>query len=200
MTITTRVVRAARKRNLKVYTRNQWGCPNLAIYAYRRKFRRHSILPGEPVDTLWCHITVTRRNDIKSDMRELHSIGMDRFGSGVSYNFGIDMVTGEIGLGQSLDAAGTHTLNDKNIPGYSYNQNYVSLAIAFIGVPGNKPSEVAVDAAAKLIASLIDCGALTRGHDFNPHRLVAAKDCPTDPVVAVMPVTHKQAMKLTRGH
>jgi hypothetical protein len=120
-------------------------------------------------------------------MRFLHSIGMERFGSGVSYNIGIDMLTGEAALGQSLDAAGTHTLNEKNIPGYSFNQNYVSFAIAFIGMPGAFMSKRAIQTAGKIIQAMIDEGVLTPGFDFNPHNMVAAKSCPTPAVEDHMP-------------
>jgi hypothetical protein len=56
-------------------------------------------------------------------------IGMERFGSGVSYNFLVHMQTGEVAVGQPLDAKGTHTLNEKRVPGYSYDQNLVARAI-----------------------------------------------------------------------
>lgn len=182
--ITQRVCRRAKRYGVKIYSRRQWGCPNLSIYQWRRRYRKHAKLPS---DTLWQHITVTRRYGIKTDMRMLHQIGMSRFGSGVSYNFAIDMVTGEVGLGQALDAKGTHTLNNKGIKGYSYDQNLVSHAIAFIGMPGDKPSEKAVKAAGLLFKAMREEGALTDQPDYNPHSMVAAKDCPTDAVRSVMP-------------
>lgn len=181
--ITTRVIRNARKRGCKVYTRKAWLCPNLAVYQWRRRFRKHKPMPS---DTLWQHITVTRRSNMRADMRTLHRIGMERFGSGVSYNFAVDMLTGEIGLGQSLDAKGTHTVNDKGIPGYSHDQNLVSHAIAFVGMPGAKVTEKAIQSISRLVAALIDEGALTVGHDYNPHSMVAFKDCPTHNVRKVM--------------
>jgi hypothetical protein len=119
--------------------------------------------------------------------RELHDIGMQRFGTGISYNFLLHPFTGEIALGQALDAAGAHTLNDKNIPGYSFNQNYVSLAVCTVGMPGLKLSPKAEEAFACLSAALQDVDALTPGHDFNPHSLVAFKDCPTDAVRDKLP-------------
>jgi hypothetical protein len=127
-------------------------------------------------------------------MRTLHRIGMERFQSGVSYNFAVHMHSGWVGGGQALDAKGTHTINDKDIPGYSHDQNAVSHAIAFIGMPGDVPSDKAVQAYATLTASLIRQGALTKGHDFNPHSMVAFKDCPTDAVRAVMPEIHRLAL------
>lgn len=198
MSITTRVIKRARKNGCKVYTRKGWLCINVAVYQWRRKFRKHNLLPNQAADTLWCHITVTNPEGIRKDMRTLHRIGMDRFGSGVSYNFGIDMTTGAIGLGQSLDAAGTHTLNSKGVAGYSYNQNYVSLAIAFIGNVGMKPSKEAIKSFARLQAALVEEGALTPGHDFVPHRLVEYKECPTDNVVDVMDEIRDISQRLLR--
>lgn len=202
MTITTRFVKRARTRGVTVYTRRQWG-GLMVVYAWRRINRRHAQIPKRPTDTLVQHITVTYDDgpdaaDFKADMRELHAIGMSRFGSGVSYNLGWDMETGEIGLGQALDAAGTHTLNDKHVPNYSENLNYYAVAIAAIGMPGRKPSDRAIEALARTIAALIDVGALTPGHDYVPHSLFAYKECPTDPVRAVMPHVNKRARELAR--
>lgn len=190
--ITTRVLRNARTKGVTVYTRKQWGSQHLALYQWRRKNRHHALLPGKPSDTMWQHITVTHDTGrgpraFKRDMRTLERIGMERFGSGVSYNWVIDAQTGEIGLGQSLDAAGTHTINNKKIPGYSYNQNYVSLAVSVLGMPGAKLSEKAGNALVNLLKAHIEEGALTNGFDYNPHRMVAWKDCPTDNIVNVMP-------------
>ena len=133
---------------------------------------------------------------VRADMRELHAIGMSRFGTGVSYNLAWDMKTGEIGIGQALDAAGAHTLNDKNVPNYSENLNYYALAIAAIGMPGKKPSDRAVEALARTVAALIDVGALRVGHDYVPHSLFAYKDCPTDAVREVMPAVNRRAREL----
>jgi hypothetical protein len=196
-TITGRFVKRARGYGVTVHTRYQWGGV-MPVYAWRRVNRRHKQLPKQPTDTLVQHITVTRddgpsESDFKADMRELHAIGTSRFGTGVSYNLVWDMATGEIGVGQALDAAGAHTLNDKNVPNYSDNLNYYALAIAAIGMPGRKPTPRAVEALARTIAALIDVKALRPGHDYVPHSLFAYKDCPTDAVRAVMPEVNRRA-------
>lgn len=192
--ITQRVVDNARGKGVKVIGRAGWGNTS-TIYQWRRRFRKHA---PNPSDTLWFHITVTRREGIRKDMRTLHRIGMQRFGSGVSYNFCIDMKTGEVGLGQALDAKGTHTVNNKRIDGYSYDQNRVSHAIAFIGMPGDELSPAAIKSAAKLIASMTEERALTQDPDFNPHSMVAWKDCPTDAVRRKIPVIVELAQKYIR--
>jgi hypothetical protein len=199
--ITQRVVRRARKEyGLEVYTRRQWGSKKLSTYQWRRYNRPHSLLPWKPVDTIWQHISVTRDDgttilNFFADMQELERIGDERFGSGVSYNWAVDMSTGQIGLGQSLDAAGTHTLNDKGIPGFSHNQNYVALAIVFIGMPGQRPSKKAIRSAGLLIRCHFEEGAANIGSDYVPHSLVAAKECPTEAVREVMPEIQEIATK-----
>lgn len=199
--ITTRVIRRAKGMGAEVYNRRQWGNTSL-VYAVRRKTKPHKLIPEKPSDTVIQHITVTYDNagvdGFKKAMRTLHQIGMERFGSGVSYNFAISMRTGRIGLGNSLDAKGTHTVNDKNVPNYSYDQNAVGVGIAFIGMPGDRLSAKALKAASILIAAMIKEGALTRGHDYVPHSLFAYKDCPTDEVREHMNTINAQAKVLAR--
>lgn len=195
-TITQRVVRNARKRGVKLYTRRQWRSLHPQVYAWRRIFRK---VKNGPADTVVQHITVTRRSDIKSDMRVLEKIGMERFGSGVSYNFCVDMVTGEVGLGQSLDAKGTHTLNDKGVPGYSFDQNYVARAIAVIGMPGDKLSRQAEWSIIALLAAMVEEGAVTEGFDYDPHSKFAYKDCPCSTTRDRMPALRESALRAVKG-
>lgn len=190
-TITAQAVKRMRDGyGLKVYTRRQWVLDPrvLWVYRWRRKHRKHFLLPKIPADTLWAHISVTYLKDgdrwytMKEIARQLHNIGVDRFNSGISYNLLLHPITGELALGQALDAKGTHTVNDKRVPGYHFDQNGMSLAICVVGYPGVQLSKVAQESFAKASAALQDVGALTRGHDFNPHSMVAFKDCPTDAV------------------
>lgn len=196
----TRVVRNARRRGLKVYTRRQWGTQHSSVYW--RRLVTHPVKRRE-ADTLWQHISVTRDDgatklDFFADMRELERIGWERFKTGVSYNFAIDMETGEVGVGQHLLAKGSHTLNNKGIPNYSFDQNAVARAIVFIGMPGQKPSKKAIRAAGHLFAAMMEERALTATPDYNPHRLVAAKACPTDAVVAAMPAIRSFAFSVCK--
>lgn len=192
-TSTQKFVRLARNQGLTVYTRGfgrrGWGSQHPHVYGWRRRFRKHAPLPS---DTLVQHITVTRdkglsARNFKDEMREIERIGWDRFKSGVSYNLCIDMVTGEIGIGQAFDAKGTHTVNDKNLEGFSYDQNLVSHAISYIGMPGNKLSTKAVRSTARCIAVMMKLRILTTHFDYLGHREFAYKSCPTDAVVEKMP-------------
>jgi hypothetical protein len=187
LTITQKVVRAARKRGVTVLDRKDWQSTEQDVYAWRRVNKPHQLLPERPVDTIWQHITVTRNTgNFRSDVRTVERIGMERFGSGVSYNWIVNMRTGEVAQGQPLDAKGTHTVNYKgadapNGEPLSYDQNAVSLAIAVLGMPGDVLSDAAEDSIVKLLLAHIDAGALTRGFDYLPHSHVAYKDCPCDP-------------------
>jgi hypothetical protein len=199
-TVTQRVVRNARARGCTVLTHKQWDSRHIPTYVFRRKFVRHSLLPKQPVDTIWQHISVTRRTgDIKADVRMVEDIGWKRFLVGFSYNFAVDMLTGKIAVGQPLDAKGAHTLNDKTVPGYSYNQNKVSVAIVVIGMPGDELSPEAKLAITRLIAAMMEEGACTPDPDYNPHSMVAYKDCPCEPTRKEMPDIIKGAKRLARS-
>jgi hypothetical protein len=193
VTITQAVIKRARQRGVTVHDRRAWGSRLPHVYAWRRLFRK--VAPG-PADTLVQHITVTRRAGIKADARTVESIGQARFGSGVSYNWLVDMVTGEVAVGQPLDAKGTHTVNDKRVAGYSHDQNLVARAIAVVGMPGDQLSPAAREAIAQLIAAMIEQGALTRGFDYCPHSLFAAKDCPCGPTRDAMPAIRARVVEL----
>lgn len=185
--MTDALVAELRRRGVEVLTHADWGSIRQAVYRTRLSTRPHDRLPGRPVDTLWNHITVTFDDghlvgDFKADMREVERIGFERFGTGVSYNVLVDANASRprVALGQFLEARGAHTINDKGVPGYSLDQNRVSLAVAWVGVPGDRLNEHAIEAMAQTRAALIEIGALTRDYDDVPHSLVAAKDCPTD--------------------
>ena len=194
-TITQRVVRNARRRGVVVLSRRQWGSKLPHVYAWRRIFRRAK----QPADTVVQHITVTTPSgDFKQDARLVESIGQARFGSGVSYNWLVDMRTGHVAVGQPLDAKGTHTLNDKGVPGYSFDQNLVARAIAVIGQPGTPLSNKAERVISLLIAAMIDEGAVTRGFDYDPHSKFAFKDCPCDATRNRMGAIRAAALKALR--
>ena len=192
-TITTRVVRRAQARGVTVLTRRQWGSKYPAVYAWRRINKRAK----SPADTVVQHITVTvPSGDFKADVRAVERIGYERFKSGCSYNFIVDMTTGVVAVGQPLDAKGAHTLNDKRIPGYSYDQNLVARAIAVVGMPNTHLSSKAESAIANLIAAMIEQGAVTPGFDYVPHSMFAAKDCPCDSTRDRMPTIRQRVTRL----
>lgn len=193
--------RAFVKRLRRVYgvttlTRSDWGSRRGATYAWRLIFRKAQV----PADTVVQHITVTPDTgkflpSFRENMRLLEQIGFDRFGTGVSYNACVDD-QGLAGMGMPLRAAGAHTLNDKGVPGYSFNQNYVARAIAWIGLEGETPTEACVDTITKIIACLMDCGHVTEDPDYDPHSKFAFKSCPLDSMKVQMPSILRNAKRL----
>lgn len=198
---TEALVAELRRRGVEVLTHDQWGSIRRSTYAARLDSRPHALLPGRPVDTLWNHITVTFDDgvlvgDFAADMREVERIGYDRFGSGVSYNILVDANAPRprVAIGQFLEAKGTHTVNDKGVAGYSHDQNAVALAVAWVGVPGDRLNEHAETALVEVRAALIEIDALTPDYDDVPHSLVAAKDCPTDELRNRLPALKRDAL------
>lgn len=186
-TITQRVVDNARERGLVVLTHHQWGSECADLYAQRRRWTMEGRWGPfkAKADTVVQHITVTLDHgpltgDFARDCRTVEQIGLDRFGSGVSYNWLVDMRTGMVAVGQPLDSKGTHTVNDKGVPGYSHDQNLVARAIAVVGMPGDKLSKKAEKAIVHLLAAMVAEGAITVEFDYVPHSLFAEKDCPCD--------------------
>lgn len=190
-TPTQRVVRNLRARKVKVYTRGQWGSLAGPVYAFRRRFKKALV----PCSTVVQHITVTTPKDIKPAAREIERIGLARFGTGCSYNFMVHMETGEVAMGQPLDAKGAHTLNDKNVPGYSHDQNLHARAIAVLGMPNTPLSDAAKESIAHILAALIDEGVVTKSFDYDPHSKFAAKDCPCTPTRNAMAALKKRALR-----
>lgn len=189
--LTTRVMRRSKRLGTPIIGRRRWSLLNpttLNVYRKRAFTHPHLLLPDKPSDTLVFHISVTRPDgSMESNMRTLHQIGMQRFGSGVSYNVAIRMKDGLVGLGQSLGTKGTHTVNWAKKPGYSFDQNAVAVAIVFVGMPGEILSNKAIQSAKNVIAAMILEHALTEHFDPQPHSFFVegtkyAKDCPTDAV------------------
>lgn len=198
-TINERVVARARALGGNVQTRKDWGTKRADTYAARRRYRPVK----QHVDTLVQHITVTfddgvLTGDFRADMREVERIGYERFRSGVSYNWCVDMSTGMIGEGQPLDAKGTHTVNLKRRPGFSYDQNKVARAVAVIGVPSSKLTARGREGIAIIYAAMIIEGALTADPDYLPHSYFASKDCPCDSTRDAMPAIRRRALQLVK--
>ena len=199
-TITQRVVSRAQKLGVKVYERNQWGSKYNKVYHKRRKSRPVRV---KKASLLVVHITVTKDTGLGdasffSDMRTIERIGIERFGSGVSYNFCIDNSRGYVGVGQALDAKGTHTVNKRGVRGYPYDLNHFARAIAWIAMPGDQFKFAARDSMVRLIAAMVLEGALTENFEIAPHSKFAAKDCPTDAVRKELVDIKSDAVRLAR--
>ncbi len=195
MSIEKNVVRELRAQGYTVLNRKEWGSKHRALYQWRRVNRRFV----GPADHAFAHITVTRpSDDPKVDAQVLESIGMARFGSGISYNWALHKPSKTIILGQPHDAAGTHTVNDKNVPGFHDNLNYWGHAIAFIGWPGDVFDEWCVDAAAAIIRAERKHGAMKAEAHMYPHSKFAWKDCPCDSYRDQIPDIERKASEKVR--
>jgi hypothetical protein len=173
-----RIRRYVRRAGFKMYSRRQWNAIYRDIYSYRRHYRPARV---DPADTVVQHITVTKPSgNFKADVRAVEQIGYERFGAGISYNFLVDMRTGEIAEGMPLDAKGTHTVNDKGVENFSYDQNHAARAIAVVGMPETPLSPRAERAIITLLAGMVRFEAITPHFDYEPHSLFAEKDCPCE--------------------
>lgn len=197
--VNKRVMQELRKvASVPVYSHKQWEAEHEGVYLTRRETRP----AHQPADTVVQHITVTldhgplRRNFIE-DMKTIERIGWERFKTGISYNWVVDMRTGEIGQGQYLDAAGSHTLNDKGVHGYSFNQNEMARAIAVMGMENSKLSVAAEESIVDILVSMWRAGAITYRPDYVPHSLFAYKDCPCDSTRDRMPAIYRKFEKRT---
>lgn len=172
----------------KVKTRSEWGSTEAAIYAERLRTKPVDF----PVSFMFAHITVTSVNG-DAGARQVEQIGMERFGSGVSYNWLVDHETHTIYEGQPLAAKGTHTVNDLGVAGFPYNLNYAGHAVAFMAMPG----DTFCDRCAEMFAAIQAAERLedvARGDvQFFPHSKFAAKDCPTDAVRNRLDAINKRA-------
>lgn len=184
-TLTRRVVRRGRRNGIVVHTRVKWGSRYKQVYTKRVKTHPHTLLPKRPTDTVVAHISVTNRTGYTkakffADVRTVERIGMERFKSGISYNILWCPRRGHIALGQPFASKGTHTVNVKKLPGFSYDQNAMAIAICMVGPVGIKPTKRALRRLAKFLAILEREKVITGTYDFVPHSSFAAKDCPTD--------------------
>lgn len=181
-----------------VLSHKQWRSQHRDLYLARRETRP----AHQPADTVVQHITVTLdhgplRGDFIEDMQTLERIGWERFKTGISYNWVVDMGTGMIGQGQYLDAAGSHTVNDKGVPGFTFNQNRMARGIAVMGMPNTKLSKAAVESITDIMVAMWRVGAITYRPDYLPHSHFAYKDCPCDATRDKMPEIYRRFEKRT---
>lgn len=174
------VISRLRDMGFSVRSRSDWGSRHESLYQRRRETHPFDL----PAKYGFAHISVTfdsgpLTGNFDADMRTVERIGFERFGSGFSYNWGIDPITGMIGEGQPLDAKGTHTVNDKGISGFPHNLNLHGHAIAILGMPGVKASEKCILAYAAIMYAEQMEGAMVKNAPLYPHSKFAAKDCPT---------------------
>ena len=184
--------------SVPVLSHKQWDAQYQGVYLTRRE-TRHAI---SPADTVVQHITVTLdhgplKGDFIEDVQTVERIGYERFQTGISYNWVVDMGTGMIAQGQFLDAAGSHTVNTLGKEGFSYNQNRMARAIAVLGMEKTKLSKAAEESIVDILVAMERVGAITHRPDYLPHNFFAAKGCPCPNTQDRMPAIYRKFEKRT---
>lgn len=179
------VLEALRSAGVEVYPRSAWGSRAEAAGAYSRRRATHP-MPPAPADYHFLHITVTADTDTVQEgaagARQIEAYGYSTPPM-VSYQ---DLVTneGKYFQGQDYGTKGTHTVNDKDVPGYPRDLNLFGYATALMQNVGDAVTDEQVDVVAMIFAARERAGWVKRGAPILPHRMFAAKACPGDRAVA----------------
>lgn len=173
------VIRRLRKSGVVCQSRKQWGSARLDAYIKRRRTHPMRFTPAK---YHFLHITVTPDSDTmvqgRAGARKVESYGYTNPPM-VSYQ---DLITneGRYFQGQDYGNKGTHTVNDKNVSGFSKDLNQEGYALALMQNINDPVTEVQVQLAAMVFAARELSGWVRRGAPVYPHRKFAAKSCPGD--------------------
>ncbi|HSV37427.1 MAG TPA: hypothetical protein VLI04_01585 [Nocardioidaceae bacterium] len=179
------IIPTLRGWGVECFTRSEWGSPREADGSYARRRSTHP-MPAGPAAYHYLHITVTRDSDTvregKAGARQIEGYGYSTPPM-VSYQ---DLVTneGRYFQGQDYGTKGTHTVNDKRVPGFPRDLNLVGYACALMQNVGDEVTDIQVDVVARVFAARELAGLVKRGAPIYPHRKFAAKGCPGDKAVA----------------
>jgi hypothetical protein len=188
VTTLSAVLGQLRNAGVECYSRKEWGSPREADGSYARRRSTHPMPPG-PASYHFLHITVTGDTDLpdegKAAARQVESFGLSTPPM-VSYQ---DLVTneGRYFQGQNYGTKGTHTVNDKNVPGFPHDLNLHGYATAIMQNVGDAVTDRQVDVIAMVFAAREIAGLVQRGAPIHPHRTFANKACPGDKAVARLP-------------
>lgn len=181
------VILQLREAGFEVYTREQWGSANLRAYAERAASSYYRV--AEPAPYHYLHITVTPDTDTLQQgfagARQVESYGLSSPRM-VSYQM---LVTNEAKIfeGQNYGVKGTHTVNDKGVPGYPEDLNRFGYAVAIMQNVQDEVTDEQVVAIAACFAAAELAGHVKRGAPIFPHRKFDWKECPGDKAVARLP-------------
>ena len=166
-------------------TRAGWGSPMEQAGAYVTRARTHP-MPAGPADYHFLHITVTADTDTvqqgAAGARQIETYGYSSPPM-VSYQ---DLVTNEARYfqGQDYGTKGTHTVNDKKVPGYPEDLNRYGYATALMQNVDDDVTDDQVRLVAMIFAARELAGWVRRGAPILPHRTFAWKACPGDRAMA----------------
>lgn len=179
------VVRMLRAAGVECHTRKDWDSPRERDGDYAQRALTHP-MPDSPASYHFLHLSVTRDSDTilegAAGARQIETYGYSRPPM-VSYQ---DLVTneGRYFQGQDYGTKGTHTVNDKAVPGFPRDLNLHGYALALMQNVEDEVTDVQVDVTAKVFAARELLGLVKRGAPIYPHRMFAAKACPGDLAVA----------------
>jgi hypothetical protein len=147
-----------------------------------------------PTRCLFLHVAVIADPDDlvgteREKMRVLERIGVERFSSGISYNWAV-FDTGRAYEGQPLDRKGAHTVNDKGVTGFPKNLNFFGYAVVLPQMGTDEVTDEQVDAVARFGAACRRAK-LTVANEFLPHQMFANKACPGAPALKRLPEINK---------
>lgn len=185
MSLPLSIVPQLRAAGVDCMTRAEWGSPRQADGSYRKRRDTHPMPPG-PASFHFLHITVTGDTDTRAEgaagARQIESFGLSTPPM-VSYQ---DLVTneGRYFQGQNYTVKGTHTVNDRNVPGFPDDLNRHGYAVAIMQNVGDAVTDVQVEVVAKVLAARELAGLVVKGAPVYPHRKFAFKACPGDRAVA----------------
>ncbi len=178
------VVSRLRAAGFKVYTREQWGTRYEHEYAKRAANPYYRL--DDPVDHHFLHITVTRDTDtIRQGFEGARQV--EGYGYTTPPMVSYQMLTTNEGVayeGQNYGVKGTHTVNDKNVPGFPDDLNRHGYAVALMQNVWDEVTDEQVNLIAACFAAAELEGHVRKGAAVHPHRTFAAKDCPGDKAVA----------------
>jgi hypothetical protein len=181
----TTVIDLLSAAGVECYNRAQWGSPREADGSYARRVSTHP-MPAGPADYHFIHITVTGDTDLPADgkagARLVESYGLSTPPM-VSYQ---DLITneGRYFQGQNYGVKGTHTVNDKKVPGFAFDLNAEGYATAIMQNVGDEVTDEQVRLAAMICAARELLGLVKKHAPIYPHRMFAWKECPGDRMVA----------------
>lgn len=180
------VISRLREAGFEVYTREDWGA-NLRAYAERAASSYYRV--NEPAPYHYLHITVTPDTDTRLEgfagARRVESYGLSTPPQ-VSYQM---LVSNEAKIfeGQNYGVKGTHTVNDKKVPGFPEDLNRYGYAVAIMQNVQDEVTDEQVVAIAACFAAAELEGHVKRGAPIFPHRKFDWKECPGDKAVARLP-------------
>ena len=191
------VIKMLRAAGVECWSRLDWG--TRYEHEYVERMDTHP-MPPAPAPYHFFHITVTEDTDSvkqgKAGARQIEGYGLSTPPM-VSYQ---DMITneGKYFQGQNYGTKGTHTVNDRDVPGYPEDLNLMGYALAIMQDVEDEVTDEQVELAAMVFAARELSGWVRKFAPILPHRKFAYKSCPGDKAVARLPEIQRRKDELVK--